>query len=134
MAGSSTCYERAVLSLSVRQLIKEKSRDTWAILGPYIADVTPELGTQAVRAQAEAWEAGVGFDMIADDQAVDQISGRNVKVGEMAAEAAHAGEAEASPRARARYAVAPVLLAACIFYTPHIIDIIVVLPGSKNFI
>lgn len=32
---------------------------------------------------------------------------------------------EALPRARARYAVAPVLLATRIFYTPHIIDIVV---------
>lgn len=56
----------------------------------------------------------------------------NVKVGVSGADAgavaeacAGAGGGEALPRARARYAVAPVLLATRIFYTPHIIDIVV---------
>lgn len=44
-----------------------------------------------------------------------------------------AGAAEALPRARARYAVAPVLLATRIFYTPHIINIVVVLLWCKKY-
>lgn len=49
-----------------------------------------------------------------------------VKVGEWRALRAQVpATGEALPRARARYAVAPVLLATYIFYTPHIKHIVV---------